>query len=240
MAKPFDHWTVLPNGKLTQIDQGVLTVVGQLPMPVGDFPRRMTVVRLSDGRLVIYSAIALDDDEMLALERYGMPAFLIVPNEIHRMDAKTWKRRYPKIVVIAPEGARPKVEQLVHVDAATVDFGDPNVRFVTIPGTGQHEAAVVVEREGSATLIVNDLIWNVDHRPGVRGWLLKVAGFTGPEPKIPKLVARKGIKEKNAFADQLASWARLPNLQRIVVSHGDIITREPSVVLRHLASRVAA
>jgi len=57
MPKPFESWTVLPHGKLTEIDDGLLTVDGQLPMPVGDFPRRMTVARLRDGRLVVYSAI---------------------------------------------------------------------------------------------------------------------------------------------------------------------------------------
>jgi hypothetical protein len=33
-------------------------------MPVGNITRRMTVVRLRDGKLVIFSAIALDEVEM--------------------------------------------------------------------------------------------------------------------------------------------------------------------------------
>jgi len=43
----------LPHGKLTAIDTDILTVVGDIPMPVGDLKRRMTVVRLRDRRLVI-------------------------------------------------------------------------------------------------------------------------------------------------------------------------------------------
>ena len=240
MPRPFADWTVLPHGKLTQVDDGVLTVVGQLPMPVGDFPRRMTVVRLEDGRLVIFSAIALDENEMQALQSYGTPAFLIVPSAIHRMDAKIWKDRYPGLVVVAPAGARAKIAEVVKVDATNVDLGDPHVRFVTIPGTEASEAALVVEREDGTTLVVNDVIWNVDHRPGVRGWLLKVAGFTGDAPKIPKLVAHKAIKEKSAFQRQLELWAKLPKLRRILVSHGDMITRDPPKLLRELAARLAA
>ena len=50
MAKTLATWTVLPHGKLSQIEDNLLTVVGELPMPVGDFPRRMTVARLkTDG-----------------------------------------------------------------------------------------------------------------------------------------------------------------------------------------------
>ena len=59
MTQPFQHWTVLPHGKLVQVDQNILTVVGDIPMPLMDLPRRMTVVRLVDTRLVVYSAIAL-------------------------------------------------------------------------------------------------------------------------------------------------------------------------------------
>src|SRR5450432_2441701 len=131
MPKPFTAWTVLPHGKLSRLDDNLLCVTGDLPLPVGDFPRRMTVVRLGNGQLVIYSAIALDEAEMRALEDFGEPAFLIVPNDIHRMDAKIWKDRYPALQVITPAGVRKRVEEIVPVDETTVDFGDPLVSFVT-------------------------------------------------------------------------------------------------------------
>ncbi len=53
MPRPFKEWTVLPHGKLSRLDDNMLTVTGDLHMPIGDFPRRMTVVRLSDARLII-------------------------------------------------------------------------------------------------------------------------------------------------------------------------------------------
>ena len=96
MAKPFENWTVLPHGRITRIEDNILTVTGKLHMPpMGQVERRMTVVRLHDDRLIIYSAIALDEDEMSELETFGTPAYLIVPNDIHRMDAKIWKKRSP-------------------------------------------------------------------------------------------------------------------------------------------------
>lgn len=238
--KPFEEWTVLPHHELTQIDEGLLCVVGDLHMPVGDFPRRMTVARLSDGRLVIYSAIALDEHEMADLEGYGTPAFLIVPSEIHRMDARIWKARYPDIYVVAPAGAHAKVEEVVQVDATFVDLGDPHVHFVTVPGTDQHEAALLIERPRGTSLVVNDVIWNVHHRTGVGGWLLKVAGFTGDEPKIPAFIARRSIKDRQAFRQQLERWSRISNLKRIIMSHGDIVTHDAPTVLRHLADNLAA
>ena len=42
---------------------------------------------------------------MRDLEAYGAPAFLIVPNDHHRLDAQIWKERYPALKVIAPDTA---------------------------------------------------------------------------------------------------------------------------------------
>src|SRR5689334_20721835 len=46
MTKPFREWTVLPHGKLTRLDDNILTVTGRIHMPLGDVERRMTCVRL--------------------------------------------------------------------------------------------------------------------------------------------------------------------------------------------------
>ena len=240
MPKPFTEWTVLPHGKLARLDNNLLSVTGDLHMPVGDVERRMTVVRLHDARLVIYSAIALDEAEMRALEDFGQPAFLIVPNDIHRMDAKIWKDRYPALMVVTPAGVRKKVEEVVPVDETTVDFGDPQIRFVTVPGTDEHEAALVVETWSGTTLVVGDLIWNLDDRPGFGGWLFRIMGFTGHEPRIPTVIELREIKDKDALRGQLERWARIQGLNRIIVSHGSIVTRDPAGVLDRLAETLAA
>lgn len=241
MPQPFQTWKVLPHGKLTAVDENLLTVVGNLHMPLGDIPRRMTVARLRDGRLVIYSAIALDEPEMLALETFGTPAFLIVPNDRHRMDAKIWKQRYPRMLVIAPEGARDKVEEVVRVDAtADWDFRDPSVQLVTVPGTERHEAALIVSGPSGITLVINELIWNLHDQPGFSGWLMKAAGFTGDTPHIPRLTGFIDIKNKVALRDQLEQWSKLYGLSRIIVSHGDIIEDKPTKVLLDLAKQLAA
>jgi hypothetical protein len=229
------EWTVLPHGKLTRVDSDLLTVVGELPMPLGTFPRRMTVVRLRGGRLIIFSAIALDEPEMQALEAWGKPTYLIVPSDIHRKDSRIWKDRYPGLFVVAPAGARDKVAKAVPVDATSVDFDDPNVRFVTVPGTDEHEAALVVTTPSGSTLVLNELFWNIDDRSGFGGWLFRLAGFTGGEPKIPAVVAIKSIRDKPSLKAQLEQWAGLPGLKRIIVSHGDIVTNDPAGVLRGLA-----
>src|SRR5690349_5645176 len=123
VAKPFKEWTVLPHGPLERLDENIMTVTGKLSMPpMGQVDRRMTVVRVRGERLVIYSAFALGEPQMKVLEAFGKPSFLVVPNDIHRMDARIWKERYPELEVIAPDAARDKVGKVVRVDESEADF----------------------------------------------------------------------------------------------------------------------
>lgn len=236
IMKPFEHWTVLPHGRLTQIEPNLLTVTGDVKMPLAHLQRRMTVARLTDGRLVVFSAIALDEDEMRELERYGTPAFLVVPNDHHRLDARAWKERYPDMQVVAPEGAREKVGEIVPVDSTAPDFGDPSVRYVTVAGTQNGEAALLVKADGGTTLVVNDLIGNLPHGQGVGGWLLRTMEFAGDEPHIPKPVKFAMIEDADAVRAQLLEWAGIESLTRIVVSHGEPIESDPRQALRELAA----
>ncbi len=239
MTQPFTKWKVLPHGKLSAIADNILTVTGEIPMPLMDLPRRMSVVRLNDGRLVVFSAIALAEDEMAVLEAFGSPAFLIVPNDKHRLDAKIWKERYPLLQVVAPHGARAKVEETVHVDTVAPRFDDPDLQFMAVPGTRGHEAALVVRTRGDTTLILNDLVGNIRGESGFGGWLLRLAGFAGGDAQIPKVVKLMLIDDTSALRAQLLQWAAIESLKRILVSHGSPIEDNPRQTLRDLASKLA-
>lgn len=234
MPKPHLEWTVLPHGPLEHLGGDMMAVVGALQMPLVDLPRRMTVIRLRDGRLVIWSAVALDEPAMAQLEAFGPPAFLIVPSDHHRLDAAAWKSRYPAMQVVAPRGAVDKINEVVPVDTTEPDFGDPSLRFTTVAGTRGEEAALVVRRPGGTTLILNDIIGNIRDAAGFSGWLLRRLGLAGDEAQVPA-VALLIVKDKQALGDQLTEWTRLRDLRRIVVSHGQIIEHEPRRVLISLA-----
>jgi len=239
MTRPFRSWTVLPHGKLSHVDENILTVIGLLRVPpMGDVERRMTVVRLKNGDAVVYSAIALDEPQMASLEAFGAPRYLVIPNDIHRMDVRAWKARYPAITVIAPAAARKRVERLVPVDATAIEFPDPAVRLVTVPGTGDRELALLVENAGGTTLILNDIIFDLGARPGVIGWLFKKIGMTGDRPHVPPLVKLRQVEDPEELGKQLVRWARLPNLKRVIISHGNVIANQPSLVLERIANEL--
>jgi hypothetical protein len=230
-----NEWKVQPHGPLVNVADNIITAEGDVHMPVGTIHRRMTIVRLRDGRLIVWSAVSLDEEQMRSIERFGRPAYLIVPNPYHRMDARAWKERYPDMRVVAPEGAQEKVAEVVPVDATTATFEDPDVNFVTVPGTKGQEAALEIINPNGVTLVLNDIVANIRDVHGFSGWMLKLMGFAGDEPHVPITIRMMLIENKKALAAQLLRWAGIATLRRIIVSHGEIIEDDPRGVLRELA-----
>jgi len=235
MSKFNTQWTVGPHGSFEEIDDGLISVSGEIVMPLGRFPRRMTVVQLADGGSLVWSAIALSEPEMEKLEAFGAPRFMVVPNPGHRLDAHLYKSRYPALKVLTPKGALEAVSEAVAVDATTDVIGDPDVSFVTVAGTDDAESALVVKRGGGTTLITNDIIGHVTHPHGLGATIMAhLFDYGVDEPSVPRTV-RRFIKAPSALAAQMRDWADLPGLKRIIVSHVDPITDAPADVLRRLA-----
>jgi hypothetical protein len=237
MPRVHDSWTVLPHEPIEKIDDGLLTVAGDIPMPLGNFPRRMMVIALPGHRTAIWSAIALDDTEMARIEGLGTPSFLIVPNRAHRLDARIWKARYPAIKVLAPPSARQPVEEVVPVDATSDIIGDPDLAFMTVAGTKEDEFALTVRRASGITLIVNDVIGHVRRPHGLGATIMaRLMGFGVSGPRVPRVVKRMMIDDETALARQLRDWAAIPDLKRVIVSHGDPIEHHPAEALRAVAA----
>jgi len=238
MPKFNKEWRVLPHGQVKTVDDRIVTVEGDIPMPLGKFPRRMTVVGLSRNRSAIFSAMALTEPAMRRIEQVGKPSFLIIPNGHHRMDARPWKQRYPKLRVLCPPGAKESVGEAVPVDATDDILRDKDVQFVVLEGTGKAEAALVVRRADRTTLIANDVIANVRHPHGLGGKIIaRLAGFGVKRPQVPRVVKRVMVEDKKKLADQLRQWSEIPGLRRIIPSHGDIIDR-PAPVLQKMADEL--
>lgn len=231
MTAPFKEWTVLPHGELTPVNDRIVTVVGDLEMPLLELPRRMTAVRLASGNLVIFSAIALREPDMAKLEAFGKPKFLVVPSERHRLDAPAFAQRYPDITVVTPRAGIAKIGEVVRIDTSTPDFGDPGVRYIEVAG----DSALEVDGNDGLTVIVNDLIGDIHGESGLGGWLLRRMGFAGDEPHVPGPVKLTLGKHKSEVARLFRRWAKQANLRRIIVSHGDPIETSPQKALLSLA-----
>ncbi len=231
MPKAFDTWQVFPHRPLEKLESNLWRVEGDLPNGNGN--RVMTIAKMSDGGLMIHNGIALEEEQMREIEGFGTPALLVVPNGFHRLDAKVFKDRYPSLRVVCPAGARKKVEQVVKVDATYDDApADDTVRLIHLDGTKRSEGVLEVKSNGKTTVVFNDAVNNLPKMGGVFGFLLAPTGI----PSVPRLARWMMIKEKAAFREHLEKLAATPNLARLIVSHGRVMTEKPGETLRTVAS----
>ena len=239
MPKFHTRWTVYPHGPVEQIDRGLFCVDGEIHMPLGRFPRRMTIVQLDGGRTAVFSPVAVHEPEMREIEKLGTPAFTIVPNGFHRLDSRIWKERYPETKVICPPGAKARVEEAVAVDATSDVLGDTGVKLVVVPGLAEGESALIVRRYGRTTLVLNDVISNVRHPKGLGANIMaRLFGFGVHGARMAREVKWLFVKDRKALAAQLREWAAMPDLVRIIPSHGEIIDH-PAAVLNRVADDLA-
>jgi hypothetical protein len=228
-------WTVLANQPVRRLEDNLLVVHG--PAPKGnDLERTMTVMRRSDGRLLIHSAIALDEVGMGIVEGLGEPAFLVVPNAFHRLDAHAYKTRYPELRVFCPAPAIKAVREVVAVDGALTDLpADPLVRVEVLERFRIGEGVFTI-RSGAqaerASLVFNDIMLNMDRMPGAMGFFFRMlGGKIGPglHPMLKRLADRARLRE------QLRGLADTPGLCRLIPGHGAIVESDAAQVLQRVA-----
>ena len=226
MAKAHTDWKVLSHGPIERLAENVWWVQGSLPGM--SLKRAMTIVRLPDGRLVIHNAIALDDAGMKQIEAWGTPAFMVVPNGGHRLDAPAFKKRYPSLCVVAPKGSRARVEEVVPVDLTYAEFPDEaSVRFETLHGIGDTEGAMIVRSPDGVTVVLNDAVFNMDRKRDPLGFFFTTILGSAPGPRVSRLAKLVFIKDKRALRSDLERLAATPDLQRLVVAH-EKVERGPS------------
>ncbi len=235
MASAEGTWTAHPHGPIEKIGSRIWRVQGDVPgMPL---KRVMTIARLSDGRLVIHSAIALDEAAMREIDAWGEVAFVLVPNGFHRLDAAAFARRYPSAKVLCPRGSRAKVAAVV---PSVGDYSelpsDAGVSLALIDGVGDQEGVMTVRDESGVSLVVTDTVFNMPHLHGAQGLVLKHVTQSSGGPRVTRIARMFLVKDKKAFAAHLERMAQTEGLARVIVGHHEMITDAPADTLRRVAA----
>jgi hypothetical protein len=236
MAKAHTSWTVLRHGPVEQLSDNLWRVRGALPGM--SLERVMTIVRRADGSLLLHSPIALAEPQLSELEALGPVAVLIVPNAGHRLDAPAYKQRYPQAVVFCPPGARQPVEEVIRVDGTYRDYADDEViRFEVLDGVDEAEGAMLVRSKDGLTVVLNDVVMNMDKKKDLLGYLFTTVLGSAPGPRVSRLVRLVYVKNQPALRAHLERLAALPDLVRLVVSHENVADGpEAAAALRQAAT----
>ena len=201
-------------------------------------PVRMTVVRLSDGTLLLHSPTRHSPALQQTLAAIGPIRHLVAPNSVHWTFCKAWQDAVPDAQVYGAPGLaqRGQVRRSgLRIDRALSDappeaWGGAFEQTVVPGGAGFREVAML--HRPSRTLLMTDLVQNFEMaklpwllRP--LAWLLGNAMPTSRAPAHLRAVMRFGGGA--AAARRVVAWAP----ERIVVTHGAPIVADAAGRLRH-------
>ena len=81
---------------------------------------------------------------------------------------------------------------------------------------------MLVRSKDGTTLVLNDVVFNMDRRKDVLGWLITTVLGSAPGPRVSRLTQLLLIQDRAAFRADLERYAALPDLVRLVVSHDKV------------------
>jgi hypothetical protein len=234
MARPH---RLFPHGRLEALAPNLWQVRGSMAFPIR---RNMTVYRLADGTLLLYSVVAMDEEGMKALEALGRPSVMVVPHGGHLMDAGFYMQRYPDLkVACPPEGKKRALERCGRVDGTPEDLLAPlGIKVHPVHGVRRGEFAIEVDIPGGKALVTNDVLGGRD--PDEH--LTLMARLTGPPAGHRLGVARmvRWVMVRNKV--DLRGWCHLmaenPAIKLITTSHAPAVTSDCSEALREAATTV--
>ena len=192
---------------------------------------RMTVVRLSDGRLWLHSPVPITPQLQGELAALGQVAWIVAPNKLHHLFLSDAAAAFPGAQLYGAPGLakkRPDVSGLQTLGADVVPAWREDFDQLVVAGFPiAHE--VVWFHRPSRTLILTDLcqFWE-----GPLSWSgAAYAHLTGVRKRlaVPRTV-RLMIKDKAAFAASaraIMQW----RFERVIVAHNAIVEQDAHTVV---------
>lgn len=237
MAKANTTWSVLPHRPIEKLTENLWRVEGDVPnMPL---KRVMTVVKRSDGTLLVHNAIALDPAAMAELDGWGKVRYVIVPNGFHRLDAPRFQQRYPEAGIYCPSGSRKKVEEVVAVKGTYEELpADSAVAVNMLDGVGAVEGFMLVKSADGSTLVFNDVLFDMPHGSGFQGFVFKHLTKSSGPLHMTRIGRMFIVKDRAAVRSHLLRLAETPSLRRIIVSHHRTVTENAAAALKAAAATV--
>lgn len=202
------------------------------------YPTRMALVRLSTGKVWVWSPIALTPEMAGAVEAIGSVAYIVSPNKLHHLFLPAWRNRWPDARLYAPPGLARKIKQL-HFDAELDEEKDEpwkaEIDQVVFRGSIAMDEVVFFHR-ASRTAIFGDLIQRFPeaYAKGWKGLMLRLDGLVGRHGSTPRewrlsFLSRDGAR---AARRTVLGW----NPQRLVIAHGECATIGATEIIRDALS----
>lgn len=197
------------------------------------FGARLTVARLQDGSLWVHAPFAISDEDETAIRAQGEVAHIVAPNSFHYKEIGAFTRRFPDAQLWVTPALATQLDDVPHLPLrALPPAWETDFDGVWFDAAAGYEEWVFCQR-ATRSLIVTDLIINIPRPDNPLERIMGALWDEGRGPKPSRLVraaiwAGRERSRARAILDQIAHW----NFERIVMAHGNIVSRSAHRVWR--------
>jgi hypothetical protein len=187
---------------------------------------RMTVVRLSDGKLWLHSPVPLSEEISAQLALLGEVAYIVAPSKMHHLYLADCAAAYPAAQVFGARGLakkRPDVAGLRTLGPVSEPGWQQDLEQLQVRGLPIGNE-VVWFHHASRTLILTDICqyWEGE-LPFLAGLYARLTGVR-KRLAVPYSI-RMVIKDKAALAETARHMLRWP-VERVVMAHNAIVEQD--------------
>ena len=224
-------------GQLVEYVKNQLWIV-EYPVRFGgmDLFGRMTVIRLSNGDLLIHDPCIISNTLKHEIDRLGEVKYIIAPGNFHHLFVTDFQALYPSAKTFICPGLEKKRPDISY-DGVLGDNPEPpwadDLDQVVIKGT-RFIWELAFFHKPSKTLILVDLLENIgddySHHAGLylRFWWKLVFRMWNNPRAAPEYQMGWGNKEQvKQGLEKILSW----NAERIILAHGENIEGNVNHVL---------
>jgi hypothetical protein len=183
----------------------------------------MTLLRLADGTLLVYSPVELTQERRAAVNKLGRVAHIYAPNLFHHLHVRGWLDAFPNARFHGPKGLETKCPDLrvhrVHGSEEESGLLD-TIDEIPIAGFRLGESALFYRPTG--VLLVADLVHNIGRPAGV--WTHTYTRLMGFYDRVAlsRMIRWTAFSDRKAARMSIDRLLALP-LNCIVVGHGSTI-----------------
>jgi hypothetical protein len=190
---------------------------------------RMTLIKLRSGEILVHSPCAFDASLTAEVAALGRVAAIIAPGNFHWLHVRSCQQAFPDAATYICPGVEKRAKGLtfefVLGDAAPPLWAD-ELSQVALQGTRLMREVAFFHR-ASRTLILVDLVENfTPATPGTNLFSRTVFRALGmwnrPRPAPEYRLAWRDKARVREGMERILAW----DFERVILSHGDIITRD--------------
>jgi Domain of unknown function (DUF4336) len=241
---PTAGWTQgeLGDGTLVPFADSLWTATTPIRFAMTWFPHVMTVVRLTDGRVLLHSPGKPSDHLRREIARIGRVSDVVAPNWFHDLYLREYRDFYPDAAFWGPAFLQRRQRSIINcaLDVTTRPPWYAELPYVSLSGLLSFDESAFFH-VATRTLIVADLLMNAsvgNDAPIVTRLGYRLFGLDGRLRVFP-ILQWFGVSSRaslGATAQQIFAW----NPERLVVGHGrpleEHVTVKLSAALRWLTT----